>query len=201
MSNYTEEDFKKATFARHAEGGYAAMKYLDDSKYPWSTTIGAGSRRSDSEMALAGWVPVVEEGQPFMSDASFDDIRKGDTVRMTRWSLGAETTVSGRAYILTGCGLEWRTQQGLTLAAQFWTFPHRIDILYRPAPESQLPMEPGSLIVVDEAKDERRDVPAGTALILDPTGEVWLEIGSADHKCRPSEIVSWRPAKVVEDNE
>ena len=59
MSEYTAEDFAKATFARHGDGGMAARFAWD--KRPWrASTADAVPWLSDEEMARDGWVPVVE---------------------------------------------------------------------------------------------------------------------------------------------
>ena len=57
--NYTAEDFARATFARHGDGGRAA-RFAGD-KWPWrASTADAVPWLSDEEMARDGWVPVVE---------------------------------------------------------------------------------------------------------------------------------------------
>ena len=63
MSEYTAEDFAKAMFARHGDGGRAA-RFAGD-KWPWrASTADAVPWLSDEEMARDGWVPVVEAEDP-----------------------------------------------------------------------------------------------------------------------------------------
>lgn len=55
---HTAEDFAGASFARHACGGKAVRFDATTDRPPWQ--IGMFGKSTDEDMALHGWVPVVE---------------------------------------------------------------------------------------------------------------------------------------------
>ena len=61
MTKYTADDFKNARFATHPDGKIAARNW-DGDHGPWWAQMPAGNwmGRSDTLMALDGWVPVQE---------------------------------------------------------------------------------------------------------------------------------------------
>ena len=61
MTEYTADDFKTARFATHPDGKIAARNW-DCDHGPWWAQMPAGNwmGRSDTLMALDGWVPVQE---------------------------------------------------------------------------------------------------------------------------------------------
>ena len=61
MTEYTADDFKTARFATHPDGKIAARNW-DGDHGPWWAQMPAGNwmGRSDTLMALDGWIPVQE---------------------------------------------------------------------------------------------------------------------------------------------
>ena len=63
MSEYTAEDFARATLATRGAGDVA--RRIDDCNIPWRayTHDGGAAWQSDAEMAAGGWVPVLVESR------------------------------------------------------------------------------------------------------------------------------------------
>ena len=63
MSEYTAEDFARATLATRGAGDVA--RRIDDYNIPWRayTHDGGAAWQSDAEMAAGGWVPVLVESR------------------------------------------------------------------------------------------------------------------------------------------
>lgn len=80
MTEYTADDFKTARFATHPDGKIAARNW-DGDHGPWWAQMPAGNwmGRSDTLMALDGWIPVQENPRPLdlapkpLSDEDEDD--------------------------------------------------------------------------------------------------------------------------------
>ena len=75
MSEYTAEDFEKASFARHPGIGATACRMAGAKGGPAWTTDDL-SETTDEIMAASGWVPVVEADGPAVTEGTLRDLQE-----------------------------------------------------------------------------------------------------------------------------
>lgn len=101
-------------------------------------------RAQDLANAITGTTPTPTPA-PFKEDARFEDVRKGDTVRVERENNGLKFTREGVASRPVDGFRDWTTE-----SHGYLNMDHagaKITILSRPKPA--LPTEPGSVILIE----------------------------------------------------
>lgn len=146
-------------------------------------------------MALTEDAATSTTATPPLTEIQFQEIRRGDLIRITESRVDASRIVTGRA--AESVGSEWRTEVGTILVSNHddaTLLTRTIELVERPEREG-LPQEPGSVIIA--------------TLVLGFSGEwpmfrgrtAWQAGQPIDNGWlfQDVDIQEWRPASIVED--
>lgn len=133
----------------------------------------------------------------FKANATFDDIQKGDTVRVITDERGVIVTREGTVHELDSYW--WRNADGSGIAPspEATSYPNpTIHILSRPAP--QLPTQPGSAIwIIDGLYGSSTFTNTPATLKADGYWNAVSDNGVCVSYLTPKHITTWEPLKHV----